>query len=1050
MSVTTQLQIRSLVRDSSGQLASQAGALRRAENVVLRAPGVAESRPNFTVLRERTVAQDKRVRALAEYGDVVIAIEEDIVTNIWTARDITNDVGIPRENGSTYEPPDYDASETKFALARGNLYLTSAQGILAVNGVVSRPAGVEVMTVTDYAQDSTSAAGSTLYVTDAASYAYRYVFVRKDSNGYERRSPPSHAIVQTRIPDTLDFSAGTRFYFPVFNQTKLTPGDRVEFYRTRTVAGTSPSGEFFLAFSYTITAADVLLEYFVPPTDNTSDDDLGAALYTNSSQGGAVAAKYPPPIAHTVAQFAGVMWFANTINKHRIASVVLRHLFRSGIVRSEPYDITSTSLVSATIDTTSTAGLEVGMYLAEDVEYGPSKAGTIFAANTYVVEIISALQFRVNQFPIAVAGPLVAYVMDHDPPQGLIADIISAGATFTALSAVVTGIADTTGYRAGMYITDKVAGSPRGPTVDGAKVRAGTYIQSVDSATQITMTQVALSSGALAASGGAIGDVVEVAGVEFYAWPFTVTMLQPWGIPATRCFNIGEPQDGTRAYQIAVSQLVTLINWQEFASTSGPDVAARPSGVITLGSGPTSYITTETLSSFALGLSLEERGFGGAAFTVDSSAPLAFSPTLPRTSENDEKPARVYFSDIDEPESVRLFSFFDVGSTAAPVLALAPLRDALLVFKSDGLWRVTGAAPDSWSVQCLDTQLRLLRPECVAVVNDVAFCWAEGGFFAIDGASVRSISAGALDVELRAAAQLVMDGDTCHGAWVAGWPERQLVLFGVPGVEDATATARIYAYSLITSAFSEWPLAWGCVAESATDNLYHAEPPQEDAPLLHVTYEVREAVSTAPRGYDRIHDLTINTYSGTELVVDVGFAGQWVPAVGDMVSALGSTAAVRTFRRITEFEIVGGADYVFTLEAAITGIGTLSAWKAYEVARCIVILEWHPASPAGIPSGAICRELQVQLDLRGWPNDEKLVSLPEYIVGGTSERDTTPHTITSSRARVAQVQPLRVGCSRQIARSASVAAYFKSGDIFALRVNGLSLVWEGTSERTRQ
>ena len=38
---------------------------------------------------------------------------------------------------------------------------------------------------------------------------------------------------------------------------------------------------------------------------------------------------------------------------------------------------------------------------------------------------------------------------------------------------------------------------------------------------------------------------------------------------------------------------------------------------------------------------------------------------------------------------------------------------------------------------------------------------------------------------------------------------------------------------------------------------------------------------------------------------------------------------------------------------------SVTVWRAYEVAACKIIIEWHPTSPAGIPTGA---EPQAYLD----------------------------------------------------------------------------------------
>jgi hypothetical protein len=1028
VSVTTQLQIRSLVRDSSGQLASQVGALRRAENVVLRAPGVAESRPNFELLHE-DLATDQRVMGLVEYMGEAFAVDR-AVGLYWRLRRLSTGVSYtnPLLLGNGPEPASYDDCEPKFAEARSALYIPTIRGVMRLSNVLADAAlgftfaGVERNIVTDFATANAN------FGTPVYSWAYVFVAVRLDPIGYTvRRGPPSARIVVTGLATIPGLA--TRVYFDPY----LRVDERIEAYRSRRAEGTAPSTELYLAWTHTLTATNIVNGWFIPPYDITIDDDLGAALYTNPSQGGALAAKYPPPRAQVLAPFESCMWYGRTVSKQRV-SLTIRSVGLGGPMRGavpgEPALLATFTAASAVV-AINTAGLVAGADFSDNRTRGSVFAGTYVPALTTILSVDTPMQITMSAAALG-SGNAIAGMMSRYAPSGIAAGI-GGGGTHVLGSPIVTLIADTSILRVGMGWSDAVAG----PATIGTLTAGDTWISTIDSPTQITLNKNALANGVGAAAYDRIEIIGGLAPVSFYAYPgdtLLAARTAPWAWPV-RCVPFWSEGffDGCSMGSF-ISSLATAINYYYRSAVEG----LRAYVV-----GDTNY-DDKIVTNWPRSVIFEEIGLGDNQFEVWTSRPSAWEQQPKFKTTNDDRPHRVYWSDPDEPETVRLTSYADIGTESAPILALVPLRSALLVFKTDGVYRITGSAPNSWAVECIDTSLRLLRPECVTAVDDKAFCWAEGGFFVVTSSGARSISAGALDVELNVAARYVLASTTTHGAFVVADPSRQIVLFGVPSSLAATATSRIYVYSLVTEGFSEWPLAWGHAAESAVGSLYYSEPVGSL-----VEYEVRKAV-TSPRGYDRVHDISaIVSLTGAVLVVSVGATGQWVPTVNDVVSAIGDAAAVRTYRRITEIA-TGGGNYTFTLESTISGTGVLSLWKAYEVARCVVILEWHPASPAGIPTGSICRELQVQLDLRAWPNDEKNVSLPEYIVGGTSERDATPHTVTSNRARVAQIQPLRVGCSRQIARSANVAAYFKSGDIFALRINGLSLVWEGTSERTRQ
>lgn len=1046
MSVETQLQIRSLARDPSGQLASQAGALRRAENVVIRAPGVAESRPNFTLYREK-LSTNLLIKALVEFTEEPLAVEYDTNLATWGLRRLQTDVkytaAISYGTSVEPEPINYALCETRFAQARACLYITSKHGILRLKDVTNfssglDTAGVEMLMCSDWLTANQN------YNDQAFSWAYAVCFVRFDLNDKTtpRRSPPSERWVVTSSKAVIPGLA-TRVYFSL----RLKAGDQVELYRSRMATGDAPSPELFLTHVHTLSAADITLGYFTPPYDEGNDDQLGAPLYTNPSQGGALTAKYTPPRAQVLALYGSCMWYGRATSKARV-SLTLRSTGLGGPVRGAVSAGISGGGLAATFTLGSptvvikTDGLVAGADFTDNITQGSTVAGTSVPALTTILSVDTALQITMSANALA-NGTRTAGMMSRYAPVGVVAGIQSG--THVLGSPIVTLVPSTANLKVGMGWSDSV----NGPAAVGTLTAADTRILSIDSATQITLTKNALANGA----GAAAYDCVEVATFPFYAWPGDTLLgaaTPVWNWPL-RCIPYWSAGYGLQSMASFITSLATAVNYFAVRSGSSFRVRAIPSGDTNLDDKEVTNWSKSIIFEETNGTGDGMVTFGTGVvfttpFTVVCSRPTAFDPVESTyQATNDDKPNRLYWSSPDEPESVPLPNFADVGSEMFPILALAPVRDALLVFKRDGVFRVTGAAPSSWSIECIETDLRVMRPECVAVCAGVAYVWAERGLFEVDSSGARSLSAGALDVELRAAAQLIDASASCHGAWVVAWPERQLVLFGVPGVTNAVETVRIYAYSLVTRSFSEWPLAWGVVAEGLRDQVYYSR--SVDGTI--VDYEARSAVAT-PRGYDRVFDISaIVSFSSVTLVVATSATSTWVPRVGDMVSALGSTAAVRAYRRVTEVS-TGGGNYTLTLESTISGTGTLSDWKAYEVAQAAVLMEWQPTSPARIPSGALCREIQVQLDLRAWPNDDKNVSLPEYIIGGTSERDTTPYTLTSNRARVAQVQPLRVGCSRQVARSASLAPYFKTGDIYPIRINGLSLVWEGTSERTRR
>jgi len=1051
VSTTTQLAIKGIARDPSAYVAGGGGYLRRAQNAVIRAEGVAESRPNFDLLYERTDA--KRLRAVVEFGGVPFGIEFDSVTDdAWTARRLTDGTlvtggSIDDWGGRTYmfEPASWDETEPRFAEARGNLYQPTARGGAVIESPTGTPtgryAGVEnAWAVTDY-QPPAQPAGTPY------SYAYRFVFVRKDAGGYVRRSPPTARrvcfVTWKNGESNGTWATGTRFYF----WRELVAGDQIEAYRTRTTAGLAPRPEHYLAWTYTLTSADVAAGYFVPPVDQLRDDELGAQLYTDAAQGGEVGARYRPPQSQAIAWWQRCMWWGRTREKLRV-NFEIKRLFRHGLP-THARDATYTS-GSDTVQVADTSDLQLGQYWTDvnGFDTGGTSAGTAVPANTTISSIVDATHFKLSANATS-TGTLLSGVVDPTAPQGLITE--SQNGTYTAGSPNVVGLTDTSMMRAGMYWTD----SATGPIAAGAKVPAETKILAITGPNSVQLTKNALASGAGVAS--TYGDIVTVDGVDFYACNLGTAVAvpsTPWTTPG-RCFPIRTPATLAPlpdARWIAATNLANAIN--QWSVTHGFTADHFLWNAIPVGSSYATAASTilalgQTPGGAAVAVSVESinSGITGHDLVVSCSQSSAIDPPTPITCTDADvhRPARVWFSDLDEPESVPLANYLDIGTAAAPILALVPLTSALVVFKTDGVFRITGSGPAGWAVDCIDNALRLLRPECVATMGGVAYAWCDRGVMAVTENGAESISAGKIDNELRTYADHTLASTTTHGAFVVSWRHRALVLVGVPTVYGAAQSTRIYAWCAITQAWAEWDENWIGAAPATRDTLYVAMGNRASSAAV---YEAREAV--APRGYDRAYSLdTAVSATGTvaALVLDETLILPWIPQIGDWVSAI--AGGTLQSRRLTAVVYDGGAGtYTVTFEAPIVGVAEEPSpqWTAYEAVP--MILEWHPTAPARLPVGAVCRELHVHLDLRDAPDATLHYSAPRYLVGGSSERDLAPHTEISAKARTATVQPLRVGASRQLARAASIAPYFETSEIYPLRVLGLSLAWAGYSERT--
>lgn len=140
---------------------------------------------------------------------------------------------------------------------------------------------------------------------------------------------------------------------------------------------------------------------------------------------------------------------------------------------------------------------------------------------------------------------------------------------------------------------------------------------------------------------------------------------------------------------------------------------------------------------------LESRTLGAASFAVTASRGSAFNPALPssgtaESSTNDEYVNGLFWSKTNQPEAVPLVNFATVGSKDKAIKRIIPLKDSLLVFKEDGIWRVSGYYP-SFSVDLIDSSAALIGNETPAILNNMVFCLSTQGIISV-GESVSVIS----------------------------------------------------------------------------------------------------------------------------------------------------------------------------------------------------------------------------------------------------------------------------------------------------------------------
>ena len=621
--------------------------------------------------------------------------------------------------------------------------------------------------------------------------------------------------------------------------------------------------------------------------------------------------------------------------------------------------------------------------------------------------------------------------VDDTNPIGLLGAITAgtlANVTTTNLSPNITGLSDDFEkfLRVGMYITDATNATP---AVAGTAFPADTLLVSWTAGVSPGTIDLVVSKNATAtgARDVLIGDVVSVGGRNFYAWAQDEIWSPDVGLDSgRRVFGVANTTiTATGRLSYTAQTLAYAINYE---SIYDPTFLIR---AVLLGE-PYVYSSTVTAPADIL---LEEVGIGGAAFTVTCSSPDAMSPSaVSLTSESDTEPGRLWWSEIDEPEAVPLPNFFRVGRPDRAILALTPLRSGLLVWKTDGLYRVTGNPPDGWRVDAIDDRLRLITSGAVDVDDGYAYAWTDAGF-------VRATESGAevvskpIDELFSGYAASVLDDPTLVGSWVVAWRLQNLILVGLQGGGGAEI---VLALSTVTGAWSTFwdrtPEEINCAAyDQLAGRLYWA---RESA------WEIRR-FNRECTGSDRRYTLTGATCSSpfTSVVVSYVNAGTWAPREGDWVSrVVGPTAR---YARIVS--VTGGAsDWTLNLDTALGANGEGAAFYGYEGLACR--LDWQNVGPAG--AWERIREIQAHVDGEtsgGGPGTLYLA------MGGSSSFSSAVTVGDDVALPTSTARPYRFGIPRAIGRNAHL---FPRVDINALgyawRLHAIAVVGDPQSDKVRR
>lgn len=259
---------------------------------------------------------------------------------------------------------------------------------------------------------------------------------------------------------------------------------------------------------------------------------------------------------------------------------------------------------------------------------------------------------------------------------------------------------------------------------------------------------------------------------------------------------------------------------------------------------------------------LQERGIGGGSFTISVSRPSAWY-FADSTSTNDTFPARVYISKFQQPEAVPLLNSLDIGSADKPILRIMALRDSVFVFKTDGVFRITGDDLTSFAVTPWDNTVNLRAPEAAVLLNNQIYCFTTQGVISVSETGSSIVSRPIENDLLTISASQFVGFDSVTFA-VSYESDRKYIMNTISGVADTTSD-QAFTYNYITNAWTRWEFPRETTAGilNPTDNKLYMASADTSFPFI---YQERKSFTETDFADD---EFTVTITSSVGFVVNV-------------------------------------------------------------------------------------------------------------------------------------------------------------------------------------
>jgi hypothetical protein len=301
-----------------------------------------------------------------------------------------------------------------------------------------------------------------------------------------------------------------------------------------------------------------------------------------------------------------------------------------------------------------------------------------------------------------------------------------------------------------------------------------------------------------------------------------------------------------------------------------------------------------------------------SVFYVTASRGGAFYPTLPSTgttfgSSNDQVPNGIYVSKLGQPEAVPAVNLLFVGGGDQPIYRVLPLRDEVIVLKSDGVYVITGSSPSTLSITLLDSTIICIAPDSARLLNNSVYCLSQQGVVSITESGV-TIQSRAIESDLLSlAAQTYTNNSFTNMVYGISYESERLYILCMPTATTDKLATQEFCYNWVTNSWTKWTMDVLAGVVNPYDNVLYLSRPITNNNYI---YQERKTYTYADF-FDDQYPVTITNIaavSNNQQVITLqagsGISTSWVGYGLD--------------------QTINGTDYIAIIDAVNVGANTIT------------------------------------------------------------------------------------------------------------------------------